>query len=300
MIKIPNLSGFSKIAGIGKAFVMANRPELLFGASVVSTVGAVGLAAKGGYEARGIVERERADRVLNSTDTWFPNYLAFSEAMDNAPDLDIKEKISLTWKLYIPAAIGTLTSLSSTTGLHIVHVKEKKALATAALAAIDEVKSSAREYQAKALNLIDDDSKTPEEKRDELEGVDWRSNAAWSSDILPDDGKYQCWDDLANRGVKSNRDYILRASEVLLNEINKTGKANLNLFYEELGMMESQMGGQLGWTREDVQGYGGTKGMDFVAFGLTEMPDGSSATAFWFREPPTTDYEVRAQNQPKS
>lgn len=281
---IKNIStGGTKIFGIGKAFVMAYRPELLYGASVVSTVGSVVLAAKGGYEARG-----RVEEAQNAT---------ASLATPGTP-LTIKEKALLTWTCYIPAAIGTVSAVGSTTGLHLVHVKEKKAMAAAGLAAINQAREEMQAFKERAIELMDDESKTPEEKKeaisDYLEGED----REWNTEYVPTDGVYPCYDDLANRAFRSNRELIRRAGEVLLSEINKHGRANLNLVYDELGMSESQIGQQLGWTKEEVQGYGGKNGMEFITFGLTELPDGSSATAFWFREPPTTDYEVRATSAP--
>lgn len=274
-MNIPNLSGLTKLVGIGKAFVMANRPELLFGASVTATIGSVIMAARGGYQARGLI---------------------IDAEMDKGGPLQLKEKVQLTWLCYMPAAITTLGAVGATTGLHLVHVQEKKALATAGLAALNEARGELTAYKEKALALIEDDEKSADEKKQELEAVSsWREDVPWSSEFTPSDGTYQCWDDLANRPFRSNKELIRRASEVLLAEIHKHGKANLNLMYDELGMSESQLGQQLGWAREDVQGYGGKDGLDFVQFSLTEMPDGSSATAFWFREAPTSDYETRAK-----
>lgn len=267
--KVPDVKGALSVA---KAFTMAHRPELLFGASVASTLGAVVMAAKGGYESGRKIEQieTHEERII-----------------------PVKEKIQLTWLNYLPAAGLTVGAIGSTTGLHIVHVKEKKAIAAAALMAIDEIKNEANDYKEKVQEILSDNGATEEEKSARIEEL--QPENGWASgDLMPHDPMYMCYDDLANRPVKSTRDLIRRAAEVLISEANKTGKADLNLFYEEIDLTPSQMGSQLGWAKEDLQGYGGKKGMELISFGLTDMPDGSSAVAFWFREPPTSDFEARS------
>lgn len=270
-MKLPNIAG---LAGVGKAFVMANRPEILFGASVVATVAAVVAAARGGYKSGQQVLIEEVGGAAK------------------IKELTNKEKASLTWMNYLPAAGLTASALGSTTGLHLVHVKEKKALAATALMAMEEVKKEAKDYKEKALEFVKDDSMTPEEKQDAIDALELPHPT--TSEFRTGDGYYACWDDLANRSLRSNQDMIRRATQVLLTEIEKEGHGNLNIIYEELDMEPSQLGSQMGWTKEDVQGYGGTKGMEFVCFGLTNLSDGSPAVSFWFREPPTSDYEARA------
>lgn len=288
--KLPNVRGF---LSVGKAFTMAHRPELLFGASIASTVAAVVMAAKGGYEARGIIEKESVRRWTDAVDGLEVGSIERSAVIAGVPDLTLKEKVSLTWICYLPAAGLTGAALGSTVGLHLVHVKDKKAIAAAALMAIDEIKNEANDYKEKVLDIVTDNGATDDEKRARIEEL--TPEAGWNTaDVILESHQYWCFDDLANRPVKTNRDLIRRAGEVLLAEINKTGKGDLNLFYDELDLAPSQMGSSLGWTKEDVQGYGGKKGMEFISFGLTDLPNGGSAVAFWFREPPTTDFQERA------
>ena len=227
MIKLPNVRG---LMTIGKAAVAAHRPEILFGASVASTLGAVVMAAKGGYESGRQVADAEIEKVTQDLSLVAVN--EFERAVkDEKNKLTSKEKIQLTWLNYLPAAGLTAGALGSTTGLHIVHVKEKKAIATAALMAIDEVKNQANDYKEDVMKIVKDDSLTHAEKAEAVEEL--VPEYGWdTSDVVLPDGLYWCYDDLANRPVKSNREYIRRAGEVLLNEINRTGHANLNVFYE--------------------------------------------------------------------
>jgi hypothetical protein len=79
-VKIPNPTG---LISLGKAFIQANRPELLLGASIVSTVSGVILAARGGYKS--------GQQVLQ-------------QEIDTKTEMTTREKAKLTWINYLPAA----------------------------------------------------------------------------------------------------------------------------------------------------------------------------------------------------
>lgn len=276
MIKLPNITGLVKV---GKNFMMAYRPELLLGAAVTSAVGGAVLAAKGGYEARGIIERERADRVLNGTEKWFPNYLAFSEAMDASPQIPVKEKIQLTWLCYVPAAVAVTTSVGSIGGLHLVHVKEKRALATAALAAIDEVKAEAKRF-------VDDETVgalTPEEKDSilesragEEEGIARIKNQNGDIEEL-----YLVRDGKTGRDIWSNRSRIESAVLDVNNFIAKNGDCDLNSFYENAGFESIPEGEDWGWSGDWVE----------LKWDDISRDDGRPVRRFTFRAAPKAEYD---------
>lgn len=275
MIKLPNINGIVKV---GKNFIMAHRPELLLGAAVTSTIGSAILAAKGGYEARGIIERERADRVLNSQEKWFPDYLQFSEAMDNAPQIPVKEKIQLTWLCYMPAAITTTTSLASISGLHLIHVKEKKALATAALAALEEVKEESKQFLKE--NTVG--AMTPEEKEKIFEDRLANDPAVVMRDS---DGEieemYLIRDAKTGRDIWSNQTRIEQAVLDVNNFIARHGECDLNSFYSNAGFGCTPDGDDWGW-----------KGADWVelVWDATVRDDGRPVRRFAFRAQPKEGY----------
>lgn len=276
MIKLPNITGIVKV---GRNFIMAHRPELLLGAAVTSTIGGAILAAKGGYEARGIIERERADRVLNGTEEWFPNYLAFSEAMDKAPQIPVKEKIQLTWLCYMPAAITVTTSVASISGLHLVHVKEKKALATAALAAIEEVKEESKRY----LKEETIGSMTEEEKEKIL---DDRAKSGESAVVKYADGeveeRYLVRDGRTGRDIYSNKQRIEEAILTVNNFIARHGDCDLNSFYENAGFDTTLDGEDWGWSGTWVD----------LVWDTTVRDDGRPVRRFVFRSAPKEGYNL--------
>lgn len=256
-MKMPNVTGLMKV---GKTFIQANRPEILFGAAITSTIVAVGLAAKGGYDARGIVEAEEKKREA-----------------EVAPPLTGKEKIQLTWLCYMPAMVSTVASLGSTTGLHIVHVKEKKLLAQAALAAIEEVKISAIEYEKDVKEAIKENAtpKTAEKIEDAIEEkVVTRS--------IADGTLYTVQDAFTGRPFYSTESRIQQAVNEVNNLLNKPGDVDLNYFYIQAGVPEIDRGDEIGWSGQNVH----------LKWEDTHLEDGRPARKFIFQPQPRKGYDT--------
>ena len=245
-MKIPNLKG---LASVGKTFFMANRPEILLASSLVSSIGGAILGATGGYKARGIVDDARMKRVA-SPEPPFDTFLEYKEEfVKNAPDLDVKEKIQLTWLCYMPAALAVTTSVGSIGGLHLVHVKEKKALATAAMAAIEEIKKEAKEFEKENLGVLSNDEKEKilEDRADKTPvGEDGHSH------IQNSDGEveelYLIREPVTGRDIWSNKTRIEEAIVEVGNMINGSESASLNNFYDQAGYGRLETAELLGWS----------------------------------------------------
>lgn len=224
-MQMPNFAGLIKV---GKTFVAANRPEILLATSLVSSVGSVILAARGGYKARGIVDAAEAER---------------------GEEIDVKEKIQLTWLCYMPAAIATTTSVGSIGGLHLVHVKEKKAIATAALAALEEVKKEAKEFEKQNLGVVS------EEEKDKIlsERADKTPvGEAGHSHVQNSDGEieelYLIRDPFTGRDIWSNNRRIEEAALQLGYMVNGSESASVNNFFDVAGYGRLESMEKLGWS----------------------------------------------------
>jgi hypothetical protein len=256
-VKLPNFKG---LAVLGKAVVAAHKPEILFGTSIVSTVSAVVLAARGGYKS-GI---QVAEHVVGSE-------------IDTSV-VPVKEKIQLTWINYLPAAGATGAALGSTTGLHLVHIKEKKALAAAALMAIDEVRTQAESYKDEVLEIVGDSSKTHEEKEKEVTEASDRL----LSPMVDADQLYLVRDELTGRSFYATENKIQNA----VNEVNSllnTRDVDLNTFYVWAGVPEIQDGEEIGWNNRDFI---------TVKWEDSHLADGRPVRAFTFRPKPKSGYDV--------
>lgn len=236
-MKLPNLSNMKGLAQIGKTFVAARRPEILFGASITATVGAVVLAARGGYQARGIIDEHILKQEIDTS------------------SLTPQQKMNLTWHCYTPAAITTLGALGSTTGLHLVHVKEKKAIATTALAALEEVKTQAKQYAEDLAESIQENVELTDEQKAAVQNSLNEKNAdrnGGAALVQNTDGEveelYLVRDPITGRDIWSSKVRIEEAIVEMGNIINASDCASLNNFYEQAGWGRVDQGENLGWS----------------------------------------------------
>lgn len=272
MISIPKLPRVGGLVTIVKGFTMAHRPELLLGTSIASTLGAVVLAAKGGYESgQQVMRAEYEDLDLESPD-------------GKSRELDVKEKIQLTWMNYLPAAGATTASIGATSALHLVHVKEKKALAQAAMAAIEEVRAESKAY-------VDDLVKAVEGNTDEA-----TQQAIADDAIDPDrDGKadalqntnheveelYLVRDGKTGRDIWSNERRIEEAVNNINNWVAKHGDCDLNTFYSNAGFESIPDGDDWGWSGAFVE----------LKWDEVRRDDGRPVRRFAFRTDPEKGYD---------
>lgn len=259
----PRLKGLVKI---GKNFVAANRPEILFGTSVVSTVAACGLSAKAGYKSgqQVLIAELEADTKMTT-----------------------QEKVDLTWRNYVPAGAVLATSLGSTTGLHLVHIKEKKQIALAAMSAIDEVQRQASQYADDLSDTVKEVLNPTQEEKDEINERLMERNAdrnngralVYDSDGMVEE-MYLVRDGKTGRDIWSNE----RRIEDAMNEVNavitRQGDCELNLFYSLAGFGLLPDGDDYGWSGNLVS----------LHWDVTVRDDGRPVRRFTFRSEPEKGY----------
>lgn len=257
-MKIPNLSSLKGLAIIGKTFLSTHRPEILLGTSVATTLGGVVTAAFAGYKSgQQVMREEYADLDLVNPE-------------GKTRELDVKEKIQLTWMNYLPAAGLTAGALGSTTALHLVHVKEKKALATAALAAVDEVK--------KQIVLVSNEEteKMLEERADE-EGVARIENGDGEIEEL-----YLVRDARTGRDIWSNKHRIEDALIEVNMVLNNSGDVELGHFYRHAGFNSVPDDNMYGWNEKDLVS---------IEWKDTSRDDGRPVKEFTFRPKPAAGFD---------
>lgn len=283
-MKIPNISSIKGLIGIGKAFAMAHRPELLLGASLVSGIGATGLAARGGYKA--------GQKVLQ---TEFDELDLVSEEGKTNP-LSTKEKALLTWEFYVPAALALTTNLGTTAGLHFVHVKDKKALVATSLAAMDELKKEFTEYMDDVEKAVDPHltDNQRDKVRDELLSKQADKYEDGHARVMNTDGVieelYLVRDPISARDIWSNRTRIEQAMVEIGNVINASENADLNMFYSMAGWGETKSGNKVGWSGviPEVSWVDGSGPIGGV------RDDGRPFVSFRFRPEPSEDFDAGA------
>ena len=237
---------FGSLAKIGKNVVLTHRTELLYGGSVVSTLAAVVLAGRGGYQAG--------------------QHVMCEEIKTHEP-LSNKEIALLTWRYYVPAAAATVGSVGATTGLHLAHLKDKKALAAATLAAADQVKTEANAYKKEVESVISDEQK---------EEIDSRLSADQEVEKL-----YLVRDAYSGRDIYSNRRIIEDAVNEVNNHINASGDVDLNTFYNYAGFSDIPEGLNHGWSGAFV----------YLSWSSEMRDDGQPVSMFTFRTSPEKGFD---------
>lgn len=221
------MSSLGGLVSVGKAFVAANRPEILFGTSVVSTVGAVVMAARGGYKSGYSVAQIDLDPTRTD------------------PPMNKKEIAQLTWINYLPAAGATLGAVGSTTGLHMVHIKEKKQLATAALIAVDQVRKEGEELKkeiTQSLGVAVSEDPKELDKASKKSGIAKVVNRSGELEEL-----FLVRDRKTGRDIFSNRLRIEDAMNLVNRQLARGESVDLNTFYGYAGFESIPEGDDLGW-----------------------------------------------------
>lgn len=256
------MSSLKGLVTIGKNFVMANRPEILFGASVTGTLGAVVMAAKGGYDAG-----QKIMRIEHAID----------EDAERDIELTLKEKAQETWTCYLPAAGLTVGTLAATSGLHLVHVQDKKALAQAAMAAAAEVKEQAAAYEMSASEQNKVKDKVLTEAADE-NGV---AKVMTTDGIVED--VYLVRDAKTGRDIWSNKVIVEGAMNMVNQQLLRNGDCDLNTFYSYAGFDLLPDGDDWGWSGEPAE----------ISWSATTRSDGTPVAVFTFHQEPDKSYDRR-------
>lgn len=260
------MSTLGGVMSIGKAFVAANRPEILLGTSIVSTVGAVVMAARGGYKSGYEIGQEDVKRMAVGQDV-----------------LEPKEIMSLTWMNYLPAAGATLGSVGATTGLHLVHVKEKKQLVAASLMAIDQVRKEGedlREELSRSLGVAASEDPKDLDKASKKSGIAKVVNRSGELEEL-----FLVRDQKTGRDIFSNRLRIEDAVNLVNRQLARKEAVDLNTFYSYAGFESVPDGNDLGWN----------PGVDVEVHWIKESAirdDGRPSRPFQLRPFPEEDFEV--------
>lgn len=156
-----------------------------------------------------------------------------------------KEIISLTWKCYIPTVLMGAATIGCIIGANSIHLRRNAALVS--LYSIAE--STLKEYQAKVIETLGE-KKEQLIKEEILQDRVTNNPPKENQIIITGNGNTLCYDSLSGRYFKSDIEKIRRIqndfNRSLISEMYKT----LNEFYDELGLEETELGRNMGWTTE--------------------------------------------------
>lgn len=250
-----NFSGFMRRAG---KLVSDNSPAILTAVAVTGTLTTAYLTGKASFKAAEVIRGEewRQHKQLSG--------------------LDPKEKLELTWKLYLPAA-GT----AAATIACIIAANQIGTRRTAAVAAAYAISERAyEEYRHKVIEKIGD--KKEQSYRDEIAQERIDRNPPPEDMVLLEDGlSVLCCDQFTGRYFLSDMESLRRAQNTINYRVNNDYYASLSAFYELIGLEPTSMSDDFGWNADKLME---------LEFSTALTPSGKPCLTFDFKVAPIRGY----------
>lgn len=195
----------------------------------------------------------------------------------NKPPLTFREKLSLSWKYYIPAASVGAATIACIIGAQSINTRRQAAL----VGAFAITEGAFQEYKDQVIETL---GKTKEQKvREDIVQKQVVENPPPPSEVMViGAGNVLCFDTYTARYFESSMEKI-RSAQNDFNEMLINGEAylSLNEFYHMLGLPTAVVGEQVGFSVENLLN---------VHFTTTLSEDGRPCLALEFRALPRQDY----------
>jgi len=221
------------------SYAQRNSPVILTSVAVVGTVAVAYLTGKAAYRSAQIIRDEAVKKA--AAEQWVPKWDQ-GESVDDI--LTPKEKVELTWKLYIPA-VG-VAALTVTAIICARRIDQRRAAVVAAMYALSE--RSLNEYRAKVTETFGERKAVGVQTALGQDRYD-QNPTRGTNVIVLGSGNHLVYEDFTGREFTSNWESI-KAAEREINDRLKDGKGwqSLDDFYDILGLPHTTTSGELGWT----------------------------------------------------
>lgn len=207
-----------------------NSPLILTGIGVAGTITTAVLTGKAAFESAYILRDEEDLRTRSG-----------------AQAVDVREKIELVWKLYIPAVGVGATTIACIVGSNRIGTRRAAALA----AAYSVSEKAFVEYKEKVIEKI---GESKEQKvRDEI--AQDRVNAKpveTSKVIVTGTGDVLCYEAFTDRYFESSMDKIEKAVNKINSQLNNDQYASLSDFYRLLKLPLTSQSEEVGWNADNL------------------------------------------------
>jgi hypothetical protein len=221
----------SNIATRLSKLVTDNSPVILTGVGVAGMVTTAYLTGKATFKAAEIISDAQV-------------------AMDVAgegQELDIREKIELVWRVYVPAA-GT-AAITATAIICANRIGTRRAAAMAAAYALSE--KALVEYKDKVVQKIGENK--AREIRDELAQDRVTANPASTREIvITSGGDVLCYEAFTGRYFKSDMESLKKAQNDLNYRVLNDYYASLTDFYNLVGLSPTTYSDEVGWNSDKM------------------------------------------------
>lgn len=213
--------------------VIDNSPTILSGVAVAGTVMTAYLTGKATFKAAQII---RQDQLANRGPFGTPRYEA-----------ELKRKVELTWRLYIPAVSTGLLAVTCIIGAN--RIGTRRAAAVAAAYTLSEQAFS--EYRDKVVEKIGE--KREQVVRDEVAQDRTRRNPIDERQVIIIEGKsVMCQEAFTGRYFLSDMETLRRAQNDLNATINNSYYASLDDLYDLIGLEHTSYSSEVGWNADKL------------------------------------------------
>lgn len=249
------MNRLARYAGAAQKLVADNSPTILTVAAVAGVVTTAFLVAKAAPKAQTDIRSEEEARQ---------------------EELDLVDKVLITYKHYLPATVTGGITIACIIGANSINMKRTSALA----GAVGLSELAFKNYRDKVVEHIGE--KKEERVHDEVMQEVVNKNPLGESQILiTGNGRSLFLDNFSERYFESDMESIRRAVNDVNEQIFSTDSASLNDFYNAIGIKGSKVGDDLGWTQ--------TNKLE-VRYSATLTDDGRPCGVIDYRKSPIRDY----------
>lgn len=249
------MNRLARAAGAAQKLVADNSPTILTVAAVAGVLTTVVLVAKAAPKAHMDILNEQSER---------------------ADELDLTDKVLLSYRHYIPATVTGGITIACIIGANTINMKRTSALAGAV--GLSEI--AFKNYRDKVVEHIGEKKET--KVHDEvMQDVVSRNPLADNQVIITGNGTALFLDNFAERYFESDMESVRRAVNDINEQIFGSDSASLNDFYNRIGIKGSKIGDEVGWTQ--------TNKLD-IRYSATLTDDGRPCVVIDYRTSPVRDY----------
>ena len=220
------MNKLAQLSGTALRHIKANSPHIFSVAAGVGTITTAVLVGRASFQAARVIDRIEAE-----------------DGYATDPRERIKIRIKLVWKLYIPPAIATVSTIVCVVGANRMGVK--KTIAAQAAFAVTE--RAYAEYRDKVIEEFG--ARKDQSIRDKVAADRVKEKPPSEQTVLMSGpGNVLCCELHTGRYFISDMEALRRAQNDINAKILKHDYATLDDLYYILGLKNTSTSGNLGWT----------------------------------------------------
>lgn len=205
-----------------------NSPTILSGIAIGGTLATAYLTGAATFKAARVLDEAEHNRTT------------LHEVVPRP--LEMKDKVKLTWKFYVPAGLMAFGTITAIVGANRVSTGRAAAMAVAYSA----VEKAYSEYRDKVVETIGETKES--DVRDRLAQDRVNRTPATGEQLLLNDHQVLFFEPFTGRYFKSDMETVKAGMNTINYRMISDMYATLSEFYEEIGLMPTSMSSEIGWS----------------------------------------------------